>query len=78
MDVGTTVCRERLSLTNLLYENRQELASLLNQCKIYGNLNKAATLPVSFCYFSLTYVYINILSKNHIVFSFFATYIMQI
>ena len=51
----------------LLYENRQGLASLLDQCKIRGNLNKVAILPVSFCYLSLTYVYINILSKNHIV-----------
>ena len=56
-----------LGLRYLLYENRQGLASLLNPCKIRGNLNKVAILPVSFCYLSLTYVYIYILSKNHIV-----------
>ena len=41
---GCTVCREMLSLTNLLYGNRQGLASLLYiQCERCGNLNKVAT-----------------------------------
>ena len=53
--------------TNLLYENRQGLASLLYiQCERCGNLNKVATLPVSLqflllLFFIIVYVYI----KNH-------------